>query len=52
MATIHNESYHWDALSSDTKPTDDSVPNGSIIHEIDTGNDYQYSKDNQQWYKQ
>ena len=52
MATVHNESCCWDGLSTDDKPVGNSVPNGSIIHEIDTGDDYQYSSEKQKWYKQ
>lgn len=52
MITVHNESYHYDGLSTDTKPTDESVPNGTIIHEIDTGDNYQFNKDAGTWVKQ
>lgn len=50
MLTIHNNSYSYDGLSSETKPTD--VPNGTIFHEIDTGKDYQFDIDGSQWIEQ
>lgn len=50
MLTIHNNSYRYDGLSSETKPTD--VPNGTIFHEIDTGDDYQFNADSGAYVKQ
>lgn len=44
-------------LSSDEKPIDlwmknRPVGNGSIFHEIDTGDEYMYDADGKQWVKQ
>ena len=36
-------------LSTDTKPTDSSVPNGATFLEIDTSIVYIYDKENEQW---
>lgn len=38
------------ALSTDTKPTDDHVDNGSILTEIDTGKKFMYSRSEKVWY--
>lgn len=41
----------WDirGLSTDQKPTEDRMPNGSSFLEMDTGNVYFWDKENQQW---
>lgn len=51
MLTIHNNSYIYDGLKDDTKPTE-NVPNGTIFHEIDTGKDYQFDIDSGDWVEQ
>ena len=51
MLTIHNNSYVYDGLSSETKPTE-NIPNGTIFHEIDTGDNYQFNEDAMTWIKQ
>lgn len=51
MLTIHNNSYVYDGLSSETKPTE-NIPNGTIFHEIDTGDNYQFNEDAGTWVKQ
>ena len=38
-------------LSSDTKPTDDSIQNGSVFVEMDTGDVYMYDEENKTWHK-
>ena len=41
----------WDlrGLSSDNKPTDSQLPNGSTFIEMDTGKVYMWDKENTQW---
>lgn len=39
------------ATSTDTKPTDDGVNNGSVLTEIDTGKKYMYDRENKVWYE-
>lgn len=43
----------WDlrGLSTDTKPTDEQLPNGSTFVEMDTGNVYMYDKENTEWHQ-
>jgi len=43
----------WDlrGLSTDGKPTDDQVPNGSTFLEMDTKDVYIFDKQNTQWRK-
>lgn len=43
----------WDlrGLSSDSKPTDSQVPNGSTFIEMDTKDVYIFDKQNTQWRK-
>lgn len=36
-------------LSTDTKPTDDYVPNASSFYEMDTGKVYLYDAENKVW---
>ena len=39
-------------LSTDTKPTtigDNTIPNGTVFIEIDTGKIYIFDKENEQW---
>lgn len=45
-------SNEWAGLSTDTKPTDDMVPNASIFIEVDTGNVFFYNADGAVWVKQ
>ena len=51
--TRGNPSYNvpWElrGLSSDPKPTEDKVPNGSSFLEMDTGSVYFWDKANEQW---
>ena len=41
----------WDlrGLSTDDKPTDAQMPNGSTFFEMDTGAVYMWDKENTQW---
>lgn len=41
----------WDlrGLSTDTKPTDSQIPNGSSFLEMDTGTVFFWDKENSQW---
>lgn len=43
----------WDlrGLSSDTKPMDEQLPNGSTFVEMDTGNVFMYDKENSEWHQ-
>lgn len=36
-------------LSTDTKPTESTVPNGATFIEMDTGNVYMFDKQNNTW---
>lgn len=47
---IRNAEFH--GLSTDTKPNDKSIDNGSIFYEIDTGKEYRFDKANNQWLEQ
>lgn len=38
-------------LSTDTKPTRDDIPNGSVFFEIDTAKVYMYSLSTQTWHE-
>lgn len=48
MVTIHNNSYFYDALSTDIKPVD-NVPNGSTLYEMDTGEKYVFDITSKNW---
>jgi hypothetical protein len=39
-------------LSTDTKPTDDNVPNASLFYEMDTVKVFFYDKKNKTWREQ
>ena len=41
--------FEFAGLSTDTKPTGDSVQNGSSFIEMDTGKLYFYDSDNSEW---
>lgn len=47
---IRNAEFH--GLSTDDKPNDKSIGNGSTFYEIDTGDTYRFDKENNQWLKQ
>lgn len=38
-------------LSTDTKPIDDDIPNGSLFIEIDTGTGFMFDAQNKVWYE-
>ena len=42
----------YTGLSTDTKPTDAEVPNGSVFVEIDTGKAYFFNADGAAWVEQ
>lgn len=48
---VENGPVCWDlrGLSTDTKPTDDYIPNGSSFLEMDTGDVYFWDKAGSQW---
>lgn len=39
-------------LSTDVKPIDDSIPNGSSFYEIDTATLFMFDAQNKQWIEQ
>lgn len=51
MVTVDNLTDEYDGLSTDTKPTD-GVRNGSVFVEMDTGKEYLFDAENDQWVEQ
>lgn len=49
MITIRKK-YLYEGLSTDTKPTSKSTPNGAAFVEIDTGNGYLYDAVGKTWH--
>ena len=47
-----NHSNQYFCLSTDTKPTDGSVVNASILFEMDTGKVFFYDEENTRWLEQ
>lgn len=47
---IRNAEFH--GLSTDTKPLNKSIDNGSIFYEIDTGKTFRFDKENNIWLEQ
>ena len=48
MITLRGK-YMYMGLSTDTKPTTESTPNGAVFVEIDTGDDYLYDAEGEEW---
>lgn len=51
MVTVCNLTNEYDGLSTDTKPTN-GVRNGSKFVEIDTGKEYLFDEEGQEWNEQ
>lgn len=50
MLTVRSR-YYYEGLSTDTKPTSASTPNGAAFVEIDTGSGFLYDKESKTWYE-
>ena len=50
VTSAQNEKcYEFRGLSSDTKPVDDIIENGSVFFEMDTKKVYMFNKDTKEW---
>ena len=49
MITVRKK-YLYVGLSTDTKPTSSTTPNGAAFVEIDTGDGYLYDAENETWH--
>lgn len=45
-------SAEFKGLSSDIKPIDDSIPNGSTLYEMNTQSVFMYDAENKKWIEQ
>ena len=50
MITVRGK-YLYMGLSTDTKPTTESTPNGAAFVEIDTGAGFLFDKDGGEWHE-
>lgn len=50
MLTIRGK-YRYYGLSTDTKPTGTSTPNGAAFIEIDTGKGYLFDAEGKEWHE-
>ena len=46
---ISGEDFDFRGLSTDTKPTDGSMPNGATFLEMDTGDVYIFDQEHEEW---
>lgn len=49
MITDARYIYEYRGLSTDTKPTDSKIANGSVFFEIDTAKVYMFNGETRQW---
>lgn len=52
LKTSQGQMNEYYGLSTDTKPTDESVPNGSTFYEMNTGTLYMFNADARTWLPQ
>lgn len=52
LKTSPGQTNEYYGLSTDIKPTDDSVPNASTFYEMNTGKLYMYNADAKAWLQQ